>query len=64
MHIGLWLNYGAWSGANTPPYYNAGVEPTGFPHDDLNASARGQNSQLPPAQRVNGSFQSPYRSDG
>lgn len=48
MHIGLWLNYGAWSGANTPPYYNAGVEPTSSPHDDLNASARGQNSQLPP----------------
>jgi Aldose 1-epimerase len=48
MHIGLWLNYGAWSGADTPPYYNAGVEPTIFPHDDLNVAALEQAAQLPP----------------
>ncbi len=47
MHVGLWLNYGAWSGANTLPYYNAGVEPTSFPHDDLSVAARRQNSPLP-----------------
>jgi galactose mutarotase-like enzyme len=48
LHVGLWLNYGAWSGANSPPYYNAGVEPTNFPHDDLNVAARSQSSILAP----------------
>jgi galactose mutarotase-like enzyme len=48
LHVGLWLNYGAWSGANTPPYYNAGVEPTNFPHDDLSVAARSQSSMLAP----------------
>ncbi len=38
QHLGLWLNFGAWSGANTQPYYNAGIEPTNFPQDDLSAS--------------------------
>jgi hypothetical protein len=47
-HIGLWLNYEAWSGANTPPYYNAGVEPTNFPHDDLSVAARDRSSELAP----------------
>jgi galactose mutarotase-like enzyme len=37
-HFGLWLNYGAWSGANGAPYYNAGIEPTTFPVDDLNVA--------------------------
>jgi galactose mutarotase-like enzyme len=48
LHVGLWLNYGAWSGANTRPYYNAGVEPTNFPHDDLNAAVHSHNSALAP----------------
>jgi galactose mutarotase-like enzyme len=48
LHIGLWLNYGAWSGANTAPYYNAGIEPTNFPHDDLSVAAREQAAQLFP----------------
>jgi galactose mutarotase-like enzyme len=48
MHIGLWLNYEAWSGASTPAYYNAGVEPTNFPHDDLSVAAREQVTQLLP----------------
>jgi hypothetical protein len=47
-HIGLWLNFGAWSGANTAPYYNAGIEPTNFPHDDLNIAAREPTAQLAP----------------
>jgi galactose mutarotase-like enzyme len=47
-HTGLWLNYGAWSGANTAPYYNAGIEPTTFPHDELKVAAIGQIAQLAP----------------
>lgn len=45
-HFGLWLNFGAWSGANTQPYFNVGIEPTNFPHDDLNAAADDQTAQL------------------
>ena len=48
-HIGLWFNYGAWSGANTPPYFNAGVEPTNFPHDDLSVAPRNPGSTLVPS---------------
>jgi hypothetical protein len=47
-HIGLWLNFGAWSGANTAPYYNAGIEPTTYPHDDLSVAAREPAAQLAP----------------
>jgi hypothetical protein len=39
-YIGLWLNYGAWSGACTAPYYNVGIEPTTSPHDDLSDAIR------------------------
>lgn len=35
QYIGLWLNYGAWSGAKTQPYFNLGIEPTTSPGDDL-----------------------------
>jgi hypothetical protein len=34
-HIGLWLNYGGWSGISGPAYYNIGVEPSTTPCDDL-----------------------------
>ena len=34
-HLGLWLNYGGWSGISGPAYYNIGVEPTTTPLDDL-----------------------------
>jgi len=34
-HCGLWLNYGAWSGASTKNYFNIGVEPTTSPCDSL-----------------------------
>jgi Domain of unknown function (DUF5107) len=37
-HVGLWLNYGSWSGAGTKPYLNAGIEPTTSPHDDLSVT--------------------------
>ena len=47
-YMGLWLNYGAWSGANTTPYFNCGVEPTTSPCDRLNmAIRRNQASPLP-----------------
>lgn len=26
-HVGLWMNYGAWSGIGSPPYFNLGLEP-------------------------------------
>ena len=34
-HCGLWLNYGACTGADTQPYFNLGMEPTNLPGDDL-----------------------------
>ena len=36
--VGLWLNYGSWSGAGSAPYFNLGLEPcTGMPDDLANA---------------------------
>ena len=26
-HVGLWMNYGAWSGSGSEPYFNLGLEP-------------------------------------
>lgn len=26
-HVGLWMNYGGWSGSGATPYYNLGLEP-------------------------------------
>jgi len=37
-HIGLWLNYGGWSGGGSPPYFNVGVEPTTTPGERLDDS--------------------------
>ena len=34
-YIGLWLNYGGWSGAGTAPYFNLGLEPASGAPDDL-----------------------------
>lgn len=35
-HIGLWLNFGGWSGVpGAPPYYNMGLEPCIGAQDDL-----------------------------
>ncbi|MDQ4078679.1 MAG: hypothetical protein M3220_20865 [Chloroflexota bacterium] len=33
--LGLWVNEGGWSGADVPPYFNLGVEPTTGAPDDL-----------------------------
>lgn len=33
--LGLWLNYGAWSGCGSPPYFNLGLEPSTAPFDSL-----------------------------
>lgn len=33
--LGLWLNYGAWSGSGSPPYFNLGLEPSTAPFDSL-----------------------------
>jgi galactose mutarotase-like enzyme len=38
--VGLWLNYSAWSGVGTPPYFNCGIEPTTSPCDDLEDAIR------------------------
>jgi len=32
-HLGLWVNYGEWSGCGSVPYSNIGVEPTNFQGD-------------------------------
>jgi hypothetical protein len=64
-HIGLWLNYGAWSGANTAPYYNAGIEPTTFPHDDLSVAARHDTmAQLGPGATCQWEFSVSFRRRG
>ena len=35
-HLGLWLNFGGWSGVpGAPPYYNLGLEPCIGAQDDL-----------------------------
>ncbi len=34
-HVGLWLNYRGWSGCGSPPYLNAGIEPTTTAADSL-----------------------------
>jgi galactose mutarotase-like enzyme len=61
-HIGLWLNYGAWSGANTAPYYNAGIEPATFPADDLNVAASHKTmAQLAPGSTRQWAFTVSFR---
>ena len=43
--VGLWLNYGGWSGAGTAPYFNLGLEPcTGMPEDLATASGPDWNA--------------------
>lgn len=37
-YAALWLNYGAWSGAGTAPYYNVGLEPASGAPDDLDSA--------------------------
>jgi len=48
-NIGIWMNFGAWSGANTLPYFNLGIEPTSCNSDNLErAFLCGQASMLRP----------------
>jgi hypothetical protein len=49
-HVGLWLNYGGWSGLNGPPYYNLGLEPCIGSSDSLAEAAAHprQHGQIPP----------------
>lgn len=44
--IGLWLNYGGWSGAGTVNYFNAGIEPTTTPGDRLDAAIRDRTAAM------------------
>jgi hypothetical protein len=39
-NFALWLNYSGWSGADSPPYFNAGFEPTNVAYDSLADAAR------------------------
>ena len=47
-HVGLWMNYGAWSGSGSEPYFNLGLEPSIGGTDGLsNAKDRGEYGNLP-----------------
>ena len=47
-HIGLWMNYGAWSGSGSEPYFNLGLEPCIGGTDGLsNAKDMGEYGNLP-----------------
>jgi galactose mutarotase-like enzyme len=50
-NVGIWMNFGAWSGANTSPYFNVGIEPTSCSSDNLErAFLCGQASMLQPGE--------------
>jgi len=50
--LGLWLNFGGWSGAGGAPYWNAGLEPSIGDADSLDdACARGTAARLEPGAR-------------
>ena len=50
--VGIWQNYGRWSGAGTAPYFNLGIEPSIGDADSLaNARARGTAGLLAPRAR-------------
>lgn len=55
-HLGLWINAGGWSGANTPPYQNLALEPAIGAPDDLSEAMRewGFFGLLPPLQEMGG----------
>lgn len=48
-YLGLWLNYGGWSGAETAPYFNAGIEPTTAPCDSLDDALSAQTCKRIPS---------------
>lgn len=45
-NFALWLNYGGWSGADCPPYFNAGFEPTNVAYDSLADAASSGNAAV------------------
>jgi hypothetical protein len=50
--VGLWTNYGGWSGAGTAPYFNLAIEPSIGDADSLaDARARGTAGLLAPRAR-------------
>ena len=50
-YIGMWLNYGGWSGGGCPPYFNVGIEPTTSPCDSItHAIARDLAAVVPPGE--------------
>ena len=44
-HVGLWLNYGGWSGAGPTSYFNAGIEPTTSACDELSVAVRDEKAK-------------------
>ena len=47
--VGLWTNYGGWSGAGTAPYFNLAIEPSIGDADSLaDARTRGTAGRLAP----------------
>lgn len=34
-YLGMWINFGAWSGCGSAPYFNLALEPTTAPYDGL-----------------------------
>ena len=51
-HVGLWLNYGGWSGCGSPPYFNLGLEPCIGGADDLATAYRINQFALLEAERM------------
>ncbi len=50
-HVGLWMNYGKWSGSGSPPYFNLGLEPCIGGADALpKAKGLGEYALLPAKQ--------------
>ncbi len=51
-HVGLWLNFGGWSGSGSEPYFNLGLEPAIGGKDSLaDAMQIDEYAMLPPGQQ-------------
>ena len=56
-YVGLWMNYGSWSGTGGNAYYNLGIEPTSVTGDSLaDAILRGDASLVPAGSQETWSF--------
>ncbi|VGO18007.1 aldose epimerase family protein [Pontiella sulfatireligans] len=52
-YLGLWINYGAWSGCGSAPYFNLALEPTTAPYDALaDALEAGCAKKIEPSETV------------